>query len=129
VQSLLDKASMLKKRQIESAGFVAFFYALIFGVEGVGLYLRRHWAEYMVLISTGSLLPIEFYELAIHVTWLKIFIVVGNLAILLYLAHRLWLDAHAKETRRARAEARKESKASADKAKQKANKDSGSDAG
>jgi uncharacterized membrane protein (DUF2068 family) len=94
LQPILEKASLLTRRQIESAGIVAFFYAAVFGAEGFGLYFRKHWAEYMVLISTGSLLPIEFYELFVHLAWWKIGIVVGNLAILLYLSHRLWLDAH-----------------------------------
>jgi uncharacterized membrane protein (DUF2068 family) len=115
VQSLLEQASLLKKHQIESAGFVAFFYAIIFFIEGLGLYLRKHWAEYMVLISTGSLLPIEFYEMAVHINWWKIAIIIGNIAILLYLTHRLWLDAHAKENRaaaRERDKARKEARRS-----------------
>lgn len=94
LQPLLEKASALTRHQIESAGIVAFFYALLFGTEGVGLYLRKHWAEYLVLISTASLLPIEFWEIHVHLAWWKIAITVGNLAILLYLAHRLWLDAH-----------------------------------
>jgi uncharacterized membrane protein (DUF2068 family) len=99
VQSVLEKASLLTKHQIEAAGFVAFFYAIIFATEGFGLYFRKHWAEYMVLISTGLLLPFEFWEIGIHVAWWKIAITIGNVAILLYLAHRLWLDYHTKSGR------------------------------
>ena len=46
----------------------------------------------MVLISTGSLLPIEFYEIYLKLAWWKVGVVLGNLAILVYLIHRLWLD-------------------------------------
>jgi uncharacterized membrane protein (DUF2068 family) len=98
LQPILEKASLLTRREIESAGIVAFFYAALFGTEGFGLYFRKHWAEYLVLISTGSLLPIEFYEIFLQLAWWKVGVVVGNLAILFYLAHRLWLDSHTKSS-------------------------------
>jgi uncharacterized membrane protein (DUF2068 family) len=88
----LDQASKITPHSLRLFSYAAFFYALIFLTEGIGLYLRKHWAEYMVLISTGSLLPIEFYEIYLQLTWWKVGVVLGNVAILLYLIHRLWLD-------------------------------------
>ncbi len=76
--------------------YIAFFYAAIFLIEGVGLYLRKHWAEYMVLISTGSLLPVEFYELYLRLAWWKFAVLLGNLLIVAYLIHRITLDARLK---------------------------------
>jgi len=90
---LLDHASMLTTHRMEFLSFGAFFYASIFAAEGIGLYLRKHWAEYMVLFSTGSLLPIEFGELYLKLAWWKFAVVVGNLLIIVYLIHRLRLDA------------------------------------
>lgn len=92
----MDHASSLTDHRIRFISYVAFFYAAIFALEGVGLYLRRHWAEYMVLVSTGSLLPIEFYELYLKLAWWKFGVVVGNLLIVGYLVHRLTLDAQVK---------------------------------
>src|SRR5258708_10761412 len=34
-------------------------YALLVGTEGVGLAMRRRWAEYLTVIPTGILLPYE----------------------------------------------------------------------
>jgi uncharacterized membrane protein (DUF2068 family) len=93
LREILDKASELTDHRIEFFGYAAFFYAAVFGAEGIGLYLRKHWAEYMVLISTGSLLPVEFYEIYLQLAWWKVWVVLGNLAILIYLIHRLLLDA------------------------------------
>ena len=90
---LIDHASLLTDHRIEIISFGAFFYASIFAAEGIGLYLRKHWAEYMVLISTGSLLPIEFWEIYLKLAWWKFAVVVGNLLIIVYLVHRLLLDA------------------------------------
>src|SRR5262245_4895771 len=41
-------------------------YALLFTVEGVGLWLMRTWAEYLTIISTAGFLPLEGYELHKH---------------------------------------------------------------
>lgn len=93
---LLRHASDLTDHKIRFMSYVAFFYAAIFLLEGIGLYLRKHWAEYMVLISTGSLLPIEFYELYLSLAWWKFAVLLGNLLIVAYLIHRITLDARMK---------------------------------
>jgi uncharacterized membrane protein (DUF2068 family) len=89
-------ASDLTDHKIRFLSYLAFFYATIFLLEGVGLYFRKHWAEYMVLISTGSLLPIEFYELYLSLAWWKFAVLLGNLLIVAYLIHRITLDARMK---------------------------------
>jgi len=89
---VLEQSALLTPHSLRLLSYGAFFYAAIFATEGIGLFLRKHWAEYMVLISTGSLLPVEFYEIYLQLAWWKVAVVVGNVAILLYLIHRLWLD-------------------------------------
>jgi uncharacterized membrane protein (DUF2068 family) len=95
----LEEASKITPHSLRLFSYAAFLYAAIFLTEGFGLYFRKHWAEYMVLISTGSLLPIEFYEIYLKLEWWKVGVVVGNVAILLYLMHRLWLDSNNKALR------------------------------
>ena len=62
------------------------FYALVEGTEGVGLALRRRWAEYLIVLATGFLIPYEIYEVIIHATLLKVGGLVLNVAIVVYLA-------------------------------------------
>ncbi len=53
--------------------------------------LRKRWAEYLTVITTALLLPLEVYEIARgHHLAVKIIILVLNVAILLYLIGRLW---------------------------------------
>ena len=66
---------------------IAFFYSALFATEGTGLYLRKRWAEYFVVIVTASLLPLEGYEIWHKVTWAKILLTTGNLMILGYLIY------------------------------------------
>lgn len=67
----------------------AFFYAILFGVEGTGLYLQKRWGEWMVVIITGSLLPVEIYEIVHRVTALKVLFMIGNLIIVGYLIYTI----------------------------------------
>jgi uncharacterized membrane protein (DUF2068 family) len=110
VKWMIDRASELTNRRIAFFSFGAFFYAAVFATEGIGLYFRKHWAEYMVLVSTGSLLPIEVWETYLKWEWWKVGVLAGNLAILLYLIHRLWLDSENMARRREEQEARQKSR-------------------
>ena len=98
VDWMLEKAGMMTPH-LALLGWAAFFYAALFAAEGIGLYMRKHWAEYLVVIVTGSLLPLELYEFFIKLAWWKFAVVVGNLLIVGYLIHRLLLDAHFKAQR------------------------------
>jgi uncharacterized membrane protein (DUF2068 family) len=68
-----------------AVGAVALGYAVLFGIEGVGLWLGKYWAEWFTVIATGSLIPLELYETLHHFGWLKLATLVGNMAIIVYL--------------------------------------------
>lgn len=101
---LFERVADLNPHLIRMSAYVSFFYALVFAVEGIGLYYKKHWAEYMVLIVTGSFLPFEGYILYHHPVWWKVLLIIGNLLIMVYLVHRLRLDARLR--RQAEEEAR-----------------------
>jgi uncharacterized membrane protein (DUF2068 family) len=67
-------------------------YALIEGIEGVGLWFARRWAEYLTVVATAAFLPLEIYELTEKVSYLKIGTLVVNILAVLYilLAKRLF---------------------------------------
>ena len=66
----------------------AITYAVLEGTEGVGLAMRRRWAEYLTVIATGILIPYEAYEVIHHVTLFKVGALLLNLAVVGYLAYR-----------------------------------------
>ncbi|HXP55650.1 MAG TPA: DUF2127 domain-containing protein [Streptosporangiaceae bacterium] len=60
-------------------------YACLEGVETVGLWLGKRWAEYLTFIATIIFIPYEIDELAKGVSALKLVTFILNLAIAVYL--------------------------------------------
>ena len=84
--------------KFEAVGLVALGYAVLFGIEGVGLWLGKHWAEWFTVIATGSLIPLELYETLYHFGWLKLATLVGNVAIIVYLVRIALQPRHARSS-------------------------------
>lgn len=87
--SFLAKLSLLHQRTLDEVAVGSFVYAGLLLVEGVGLCLRKRWAEYLTVAITASFLPFEFYELFRHLTLTRAVITFLNIAILWYLVIQL----------------------------------------
>ncbi|MBV9127934.1 MAG: DUF2127 domain-containing protein [Verrucomicrobia bacterium] len=66
-----------------------FFYAAVFFTEGGGLLLRKHWAEWLTIIVTASLIPLELYELFHKPNWIKVSALLVNVGIVWFLVLHL----------------------------------------
>jgi len=86
---LLGKLSILDDRRLKELSVGTFVYSGIFFVEGIGLALQKRWAEYLTIVTTASLLPIEIYELTRRVSAGRVLALVINLAIVAYLFFEL----------------------------------------
>ncbi len=62
IRSLLEKSTSFEDKQKMLTGILAAFSGLMFSIEGVGLLLRKKWAEYFTVILTSCGIPIELYE-------------------------------------------------------------------
>jgi len=89
LQYIFEQACDLSDTRLRAIGIGCLVYSAIFFVEGVGLYLERRWAEYLTIVATGSLIPIELYGIAHHATLGKFAILAVNIAIVAYLVYRL----------------------------------------
>ena len=66
-----------------------FLYAGLFATEGIGLLMRKRWAEYFTIVTTSLLIPLEVYEMFRHFTIVKLLVTLVNLMIVWYLAARV----------------------------------------
>jgi uncharacterized membrane protein (DUF2068 family) len=89
VDAALAKASDLRPEQIKKLGVGSFLYAALFVVEGTGLWLEKRWGEWLTVIITSSLVPVEVYEVYRHPSAVKVAVLVINVAIVGYLIYRI----------------------------------------
>jgi uncharacterized membrane protein (DUF2068 family) len=81
----IERAFSVQSNKIVLVGVVFAVYALVEGIEAVGLWRGRRWAEYMTFLVTTSLLPLEVYELANRLSPLKLLTFAINVAVVAYL--------------------------------------------
>jgi len=84
-----DSLARLQSSRLSLVGALAFLYAGLFLVEGIGLWMERRWAEYLTIIATSSLVPFEVYELVRHVTFPRAVTLAVNLLVVGYLVLRV----------------------------------------
>jgi len=89
IHAALVRIFRLTPKQLRELSVGTFLYAALFATEGVGLLLRKLWAEYFTIITTGGLIPLEIYELAKHFTVAKLAVTVVNILIVWYLVARV----------------------------------------
>lgn len=83
----IERSFSLGSGTMRIVGVVFLVYALIEGIEAFGLWYQRRWAEYLTLLVTASLLPLEVYELVQRLSVLKTMTLLINLAIVAYLLY------------------------------------------
>ena len=77
----------LKSSTLYAVAAAAAVYAVLEGVEAVGLWYQRRWAEYLTLVATLAFLPYEVYELTKTVSPFKVVAIVVNVLIAVYLLY------------------------------------------
>jgi len=89
VHAILEKVLNVTPKQLRALSAGTFIYAALFSVEGVGLLMDKHWAEYLTIISTALLMPLELYELFHRFTFTRLVVLIVNGLIVWYLIKRV----------------------------------------
>ena len=83
----LDRLFSLRSGALREVGAALLGYGLLEGVEAVGLWYTKRWAEYLTFVATTVLLPLEIYELTSRVSVLKVIGFIINVAVVIYLLY------------------------------------------
>jgi uncharacterized membrane protein (DUF2068 family) len=89
IRHIVDRLHRLRASTIVITGIAALGYGGLELVEGVGLWLDQLWAEYLTVIATSLLIPVEVYELIHKPSLLKAGGIVVNIVIVAYLVYAL----------------------------------------
>jgi uncharacterized membrane protein (DUF2068 family) len=89
IHRLISALTGIDRSRLRAMEAGTFFFAALRLVEGVGLFLERDWAGYLVVIATSSLIPFEIYEIVQKQSLPRIAILIVNLGIVAYLIIQL----------------------------------------
>jgi|GEM_PF-275961 len=88
VHWLWSKLGGITDGNLATIGEAGLAYGVFQLVESYGLFRRRKWAEWLVVIATSLPVPVEFYELFHAPSLFKLGILAVNLGVAGYLWHR-----------------------------------------
>lgn len=86
IEVLIDKIGMIENGMIIGVSIGMVSYAALNLSMAYGLHKRRRWAEWLTVIATSLLIPLEAYEIIQEQTIIRIGILILNVAIVYYLA-------------------------------------------
>jgi uncharacterized membrane protein (DUF2068 family) len=89
VEAIVSRIGGLSRKRMEAIDLALLVYAALFLVEGAGLMRRRHWAEWMTVVTTGLLLPLEIHEVMRRPGPIRVAVLVANALTVVYLVVRL----------------------------------------
>ena len=89
IHGALVRVFRVTPKQLKALSAGTFLYAGLFLTEGMGLLARKHWAEYLTVVSTALFIPLEVYEIWHRFTWVRVAILIINVLTVWYLAARL----------------------------------------
>jgi uncharacterized membrane protein (DUF2068 family) len=85
ISRLLD----LPTGSVKAVAGATLLYALLFTVEGIGLWRGIRWAEWLTVCATASFIPLEIWETVHRPGILKVLLILVNLAVVWYLIRHL----------------------------------------
>jgi uncharacterized membrane protein (DUF2068 family) len=93
VTALLAKLDLVTDNQLRTLSGVTFLLGGVFVTEGIGLFFKQRWAEYLTVVVTASFIPVEIVESVRHFGPLKLILLAVNVLIVSSLIRILITDA------------------------------------
>jgi uncharacterized membrane protein (DUF2068 family) len=84
-QVFLNLADQVTDTKVWAVAIGALAYSTLRFAESYGLWRERPWAEWLAMISGAIYLPFEIFELVRRPDWIRLAILLVNLAVVLYM--------------------------------------------
>jgi uncharacterized membrane protein (DUF2068 family) len=89
IRYIATNTEFITRAMLTRVALATFAYAAVEATEAVGLFLRKAWAEWLVILVTVSFIPVEIYEIVSRPNPIKVLTLIANVLILWYLLKRL----------------------------------------
>ena len=89
IGTALSKLQLIHTKELKELSALGAGYASLFVTEGIGLLFRKRWAEWLTILATSSLMPLELYELIKKFTAIRVIVLLINAAVVLFLIYRV----------------------------------------
>ncbi len=89
IHAIAEKLAGVNNNNLIAMSVGSFGYSALQLTEGIGLWMEKRWAEFLTVIATSLLIPVEIYEIYEKFTWVRVAILIVNLFVIWYLATRL----------------------------------------
>src|SRR4051812_36566255 len=66
VAAFLDRLDKVTDHQIRILSGITSVFSAVFITEGIGLFFKQRWAEYLTVIVTACFVPVELFETFKH---------------------------------------------------------------
>ncbi len=83
--SSIEKTLHAKSSTLTLIGIAVLVYGLLQIAEGIGLWSLKRWGEYVAVVGTTIFIPLEVYEITEKASWLKVVVLLINVAAVVYL--------------------------------------------
>lgn len=90
MHEILEKITGTRPKMLQEIAFATLLMATIFSVEGIGLMMGKRWAEWLTVVASSLLIPLEIYECIEKVHPMRVALLVINVLIVVYLARHVW---------------------------------------
>jgi uncharacterized membrane protein (DUF2068 family) len=84
---ILSKLQLVHTKELKELSALGTGYAVLFLTEGIGLLFRKRWAEWLTIVATSSLMPLEMYERIKEFTAVRLLALLVNAAVVLFLSY------------------------------------------
>ena len=87
IGTILSKLQLVHTKELKELSALGTGYAVLFLTEGIGLLFRKRWAEWLTIVATSSLMPLEMYERIKEFTAVRLLALLVNAAVVLFLSY------------------------------------------
>jgi uncharacterized membrane protein (DUF2068 family) len=86
---IIRKLQLVHSKELKEISALGAGYAALFVTEGTGLLFRKRWAEWLTIIATTSLMPLELNQLIKEFTAVRLLVLLMNAAVVLFLIYEV----------------------------------------